>query len=270
MTSYYVWPLFAIGACFSIYCWVRYGEGDYGSFTPSGPYRVGFKNFKSAELGNECSMFYPAAPDGSGRFGVPFAQHGQDSVLAMRVVMAYSKPVFANNPEFLMARPFLSIRVPVWEDANLGVKEMQPIVFSHAFHSNRMVYSGLCMELASCGFCVITLNHDDRTCDYTEKSGLFDTDHKAHEFEIRNLQIKIRENEVLALSDEVMKLGFLKTISLEWHQAKLSRNLVLMGQSFGGITVLGASADCEHAKAVISLDPWFFPKLNDKLTTRAG
>jgi predicted alpha/beta hydrolase family esterase len=34
----------------------------------------------------------------------------------------------------------------------------------------------------------------------------------------------------------------------------------LIGHSFGGITVLGASADCKEAQAVISIDPWFYPK----------
>jgi len=58
------------------------------------------------------------------------------------------------------------------------------------------------------------------------------------------LQIKIRENEVLCLADEVMSLSFLKSISLDWKDVKLTRQLVLMGHSFGGITVLGAAKDC--------------------------
>jgi hypothetical protein len=33
---------------------------------------VGFKEFKSKELTNECAIFYPAANDGSGQLGVPF------------------------------------------------------------------------------------------------------------------------------------------------------------------------------------------------------
>ena len=73
----------------------------------------------------------------------------------------------------------------------------------------------------------------------------------------------IRENEVLCLSDQVMAPGFLKSISLDWKDAKLTRQLVLMGHSFGGITVLGAAKDCKHAVAIISLDPWFFPHKDD-------
>ena len=36
-----------------------------------------------------------------------------------------------------------------------------------------------------------------------------------------------------------------------------------MGHSYGGITALGASAKCKLANAVIALDPWFFPHLQD-------
>jgi hypothetical protein len=36
-----------------------------------------------------------------------------------------------------------------------------------------------------------------------------------------------------------------------------------MGHSFGGITVLGAAKKCKKAKAVIAMDPWFFPHLKD-------
>jgi dienelactone hydrolase len=48
-------------------------------------------------------------------------------------------------------------------------------------------------------------------------------------------------------------------------RAKLSKDLVIMGHSFGGISVLGAAADCEPAKAVIALDPWFYPHVKDSI-----
>jgi dipeptidyl aminopeptidase/acylaminoacyl peptidase len=56
-----------------------------------------------------------------------------------------------------------------------------------------------------------------------------------------------------------MKPGFLGTIDPLWSKSVLDDKLVLMGHSFGGITVLGAAENCKQAKAVISLDPWFFP-----------
>lgn len=48
-------------------------------------------------------------------------------------------------------------------------------------------------------------------------------------------------------------------------RARLSDDLVIMGQSCGGISVLGAAEDCEPAKAVIALDPWFFPHIKDEI-----
>lgn len=84
-----------------------------------------------------------------------------------------------------------------------------------------------------------------------------------YEFETRRLQVGIRENEILCLADEIMAAGFLKSVSIDWSKAKLTKQLVLMGHSFGGITVLGAAKDCTHAVAVVGLDPWFFPHLEN-------
>ena len=86
-----------------------------------------------------------------------------------------------------------------------------------------------------------------------------------YDFQTRKLQVGIRENEILCLADEVMAPGFLRSISLDWSEAKLTEQLVLMGHSFGGITVLGAAKDCSHAVAVVGLDPWFFPHKDDKI-----
>lgn len=56
---------------------------------------------------------------------------------------------------------WLKITIPVYRDANLGLKKMQPIVFSHGLKAHRNIYAGLCMELASCGYFVITISHND-------------------------------------------------------------------------------------------------------------
>jgi hypothetical protein len=81
----------------------------------------------------------------------------------------------------------------------------------------------------------------------------------------KHLQIGIRENEILSLADEIMSPKFPISVSEDWgdRNATFSKNLVLMGHSFGGITVLGAAKDCKHAAAIIALDPWFWPHCND-------
>lgn len=68
LTSHFVnWPVL-FGLASSILAWFAYGESDYSKFRASGKFQVGFKDFKSKELGNDCSIFYPAAADGSGDF----------------------------------------------------------------------------------------------------------------------------------------------------------------------------------------------------------
>ena len=57
--------------------------------------------------------------------------------------------------------------------------------------------------------------------------------------------------------------GFLETVSPEWRSHKISHDLVLMGHSMGGITVLGAVARCSQAKAAIAFDPFWFSHMHD-------
>lgn len=46
----------------------------------------------------------------------------------------------------------------------------------------------------------------------------------------------------------------------------MTENAVVMGHSFGAITVLGSIANIPEAKAGISLDPWFFPHKEDQIS----
>ena len=69
----------------------------------------------------------------------------------------------------------------------------------------------------------------------------------------------IRENEVIALIDQISQPDFLKK-TLGFKKAKLDlKNIVVAGHSFGGITALGAACADQRVKAAVSLDPWFFP-----------
>lgn len=52
----------------------------------SGPYRVGYKSFTSKDLGNECSVFYPAADDNSGYFGAPFLVFPEEQLKAYQEI----------------------------------------------------------------------------------------------------------------------------------------------------------------------------------------
>jgi hypothetical protein len=80
---------------------------------------------------------------------------------------------FEKYADFIL-KPLFALQVPVYRNANLAIKEMQPIVFSHGLTVNRMNYSALCMELASCGYLVVALTHNDGSADYSKIAGPYD------------------------------------------------------------------------------------------------
>ena len=61
-----------------------------------------------------------------------------------------------------------AFKAPLAGDFAHGKKKLQPLVFSHAEAADRMIYSGLFRELASYGFLVVALNHNDQTCMHTK------------------------------------------------------------------------------------------------------
>ena len=73
----------------------------------------------------------------------------------------------------LFVKGFTFISVPVLNEAPLarefynGDKEIQVVIFSHSIGKDRMSYTGILAELASYGFLVIALNHNDQSCTHT-------------------------------------------------------------------------------------------------------
>lgn len=134
----------------------------------------------------------------------------------------------------------MSVKIPVYQNATIVQDTLQPIVFSHGLKAHRNIYATLYMELASCGYFVIALSHNDQSADYTPKAGVYDLETEGYDYKVKNLQVKVRENEVLALCEEIQKEDFMANFGFQ-GRAKLSDDLVIMGHSFGGITVLGAA-----------------------------
>ena len=52
-----------IGLAISIFLYALYGEPTYDKVKPTGKYAVGFKEFTTHELWNDCSVFYPVDQD---------------------------------------------------------------------------------------------------------------------------------------------------------------------------------------------------------------
>ena len=248
---------------FALYCWFKFGESDYSKFKPCGKFRVGYRYFRSKN-GNDCSVFYPAAQDGSGEYGVPFLPYGNENVKGLLAVVSQQYPAFKPLSKILLGS-MTTIKIPVYRNANPGLAKMQPIIFSHGLTGQRNTYGATFMELASCGYCVFTISHNDRSADYTPRVGLYRNDVPIYTYEVKNLQVSIRETEIGQLAAEIMRPGFLSSIFSEWTNSTLTDQLVLMGHSFGGISVFGAAKLCKQAKAIVGIDPWFYPHSRDEI-----
>lgn len=130
LTGYFFILPLVLSTSFSVWCWYSFGEGDYSKFKPSGKYRVGYREFKTQQLGNDCSVFYPAKDDGSGEFEVPFLPHGINHVNGLLKVVSQKYPSFFYLAKVTL-QSLMSVRIPVYRNANIGLDKMQPVIFSH-------------------------------------------------------------------------------------------------------------------------------------------
>ena len=83
--KFMIW-IHIVALAFSLILWRLYGISDYSKFQKSGPYRVGVKEFKTEEFNNDCTVYYPAAQDGSGKLGMPFLCYDKDQLLGLTAV----------------------------------------------------------------------------------------------------------------------------------------------------------------------------------------
>jgi len=154
----------------------------------------------------------------------------------------------------------LNVTMPVWHGARLAKRDkMQLVVVSHCNFGHRLVFSCLYRELASCGYCVISMTHNDGSADFSPVAGKYDTDYGLWDYPFRNKQVKQREQELITIIEMALKEKAFSHLGEDWEDLKFAENVTLFGQSFGGITVLGAAHQSKRIKGVISLDPWFFP-----------
>lgn len=100
------------------------------------------------------------------------------------------------------------------------------------------------MEWASCGYLVVSLTHNDGSADYSPVEGAFNDKPGLWDYKHRNITIKIRENEMISVVNEITSHRWAKVLGTTWENVTLTKDLVLMGHSFGGMTALGASSKC--------------------------
>lgn len=76
-------------------------------------------------------------------------------------------------PEFLL-RSFTNIMMPAYLNGDLcekfasGKESIRPMVFSHGLSADKNFYMAIYLAMASHGYMVVAINHQDESCFYTE------------------------------------------------------------------------------------------------------
>jgi dienelactone hydrolase len=103
-------------------------------------------------------------------------RHGEKTLLGIARASggnAYGSKDNKHGPLWIM-RGFLGIKMDVSENGELpsefeeGHKKLIPLIFLHGISSNRSMNTGTCKDLASHGYIVFTMDHEDGTCSYTK------------------------------------------------------------------------------------------------------
>ena len=150
------------------------------------------------------------------------------------------------------------------EDALVAPGHKFPLVlFSHGLGGTSTMYSTLCCELASHGFVVCALEHDDCTASATldpNNNAIFFL-HPNKEligsdqgYTWRHSQQKKRVAELLEIKQALLQ-------STEWAPCLDKEAIALMGHSFGGASAVAAAAQasCEQIRCCVVLDGWMWP-----------
>lgn len=148
----------------------------------------------------------------------------------------------------------------------MGNKKLIPVIYCHGLSSNRSMHSGTCRDLASHGYIVFVIDHEDGTSSYTvsedgKKEQNYNNAMICYDHDGRRAQLKIRSKEVKALIDELMldsgkhlmrRLGFPDKVEID------TSRLIISGHSFGGITAINMAKEDPRIKLCATLDPWLF------------
>lgn len=123
------------------------------------------------------------------------------------------------------------------------------------------------MELASHGYIVFVIWHNDGSCVYTEtkdgKSIYYDTKFQFYDLSARQKQVHQREKELSSLLDEILEPNFLQeTLKLPSGVSLDSNKVAASGHSFGGVSAIGFAMNDDRVKVCLPMDPWLFPYSN--------
>ncbi|XP_019947474.1 platelet-activating factor acetylhydrolase isoform X2 [Paralichthys olivaceus] len=187
---------------------------------------------------------------------------------------------------------FGSFKIPAYLDAPFKSNGKCPVViFSHGLGAFRTLYSAICVELASQGFIVASVEHRDQSASATfyfrEETAKDNVPiasargslvkewmyyralrHGESEFSLRNKQVKQRADECILALEKLTEINsgtqvhnVLQT-QFDWATLENSMDLcriAAMGHSFGGATVIETLCKDVNFKCGVALDAWMFP-----------
>jgi hypothetical protein len=171
---------------------------------------VGYQDFVTK--GKYCSIFYPADTKGIDKcqFGVPLCTYGAKQIDGiMQIVARWVGPWVCVVARYML-KPMLKVQIPVYVRAKGIVRdETKVVLFSHGNTGNRLIYSCLLRELASCGYVVISITHSDNSADFHPTKGLFGIkDYKLRNYKMHTDRVKIRIQNIRDLINDTLEPGF--------------------------------------------------------------
>ena len=234
------------------------------------PYHVGMKKVKITDRQLEVSVFYPIDKlKGPVEYVAMWFDNPERTIAMMKHVWGAERGVHW-IPGFIL-RTLTQIRIPVIANGRLserfssGEEAIRPIIFSHGLSACNTFYTAFHHSMAAHGHLVVAVNHQDKSCFYTEnrasKPILYEYKELHCDVPYRKSQIDIRSFEIKQIIDELKQGELVKT----WFGTKARvdiSQLVLSGHSFGGSTMIKAASDLpekEQPKALLLMDPWCYP-----------
>lgn len=239
--------------------------GDSYNVPIKGKYDSGFKDVmigdKAGDRPIRLSVFYPIVKKkgwfskGKDKPNKPYwAPDGENTVRGMFNNAKFSSNIF----KFLRYTEMDCDRDAEIDDDFKGQK-VPVAIFSHGIRGHRNIASGLCRELASQGFIVYSLDHNDgtRASSFDEKTNQTNY-YKQEDMTDLNLwkeRIEERFEEIKDL------LNYIHTKPRDINrEVELDLDKVVMiGHGFGGCTALfAAHREQRRISHVVMLDPWLF------------
>nr|CAB3264630.1 platelet-activating factor acetylhydrolase 2, cytoplasmic-like [Phallusia mammillata] len=247
---------------------------------PSGPYAVGCSDLVSKCGPDRClfRLFYPASvtSESKSALWLPSREYAD----------GFSSLVKSNVFSWIFRYLFSGAVMHATLNADLEtakrVEKMPVIVFSHGLSMMRTTYSHICVELASKGAVVASVEHADgsATTTYYLEQGRDDKNkfkkfwlpydnietNNPNEHNIRNKQVRERADECIEALNHLDELnkgtfeGVATEINLQQFKGQLDlEKAAILGHSFGGSTTITTLAKDTRFKLGVALDCWMFP-----------